>query len=129
MALYLFGSGISKCIMTGETLSRLFEGVAVLESFQLWLGLFFISGAAFAFKSIEKTKVMQVVMMGVRFLSIVLMFIGAIVIMVQNRGIKDLAPEGGNPFFNSQYFGDVFSNLIYTFMCNHSLPGMTKQLT
>lgn len=49
--------------------------------------------------------------------------------MIQNGGIQDLAPADGNAFFNAPYFGDVFSNLVFTFMFHHSLPGITKQLT
>jgi hypothetical protein len=65
----------------------------------------------------------------VRFLSVSLMIVGAIVIIAQNGGIQDLAPYDGNAYFNLDYFGDIFSNLIFSFMLHHSLPGMTKQLT
>jgi hypothetical protein len=68
-------------------------------------------------------------MISVRFISIMLLLVGSLVIMGQNGGVKDLAPEGGNAYFNSAFFEDVFSNLIFTFMVHHSLPGITKQLT
>jgi amino acid permease len=68
-------------------------------------------------------------MISVRFISIMLLLIGSIVIMIQNNGVANLAPSEGNVFFNSGYFDDVFSNLIFTFMFHHSLPGITKQLT
>ena len=91
---------MSKCIMTGNTLSKLFEGVVVLESYYFWLAIFFVFGATFSFKSIEKTKVIQVVMISVRFISVFLMIIGAFIIMGQNGGIADISPIGGNAFFN-----------------------------
>ena len=68
-------------------------------------------------------------MISVRFISVVLMIMGAFIIIGQNGGAQNLAPKDGNAFFNSQYFGDIFSNLIFAFMFHHSMPGMTKQLT
>jgi hypothetical protein len=123
------GVAVSKCIMTGKTLSKLFDGITLLDTFGFWLAVFFIFGASFSFKSIEKTKVVQATMIFVRFLAVGLMIIGAFIIIGQNGGIQDLAPEGGNAYFNVEYFGDIFSNLIFAFMFHHSMPGMTKQLT
>jgi hypothetical protein len=115
--------------MTGNTLSKLFSGVALLDNYYFWLAIFFIFGAIFSFKSIEKTKVIQTTMIFVRFLSVFLMIIGAFIIMGQNGDIKGLAPADGNAFFNIDYFGDIFSNPLFAFMIHHSMPGITKQLT
>ena len=68
-------------------------------------------------------------MIFVRFLSVILMIIGALVIIGQNGGAQNLAPYGVNAFFNSQYFGDIFSNLIFAFILHHSMPALMKQLT
>ena len=68
-------------------------------------------------------------MISVRFISVSLMIIGAFIIIGQNGGAQDLAPKDGNAFFNTQFFGDIFSNLIFAFMFHHSMPGMTRQLT
>ena len=68
-------------------------------------------------------------MISVRTISVVLMIVGAFIIIGQNGGAQSLSPKDGNAFFNSQYFGDIFSNLIFAFMFHHSMPGMTKQLT
>lgn len=84
ISIYLFGVSISKCIMTGKTLSKLLSQVPVIGTFEFWLGVFFVSGAAFSFKSIEKTKGLQIVIITVRFISIILMLLGAIIIMAQN---------------------------------------------
>ncbi len=93
ITIYLFGVLISKCIMTGRVLSKLMGDIDVLNTFEFWLIVFFIIGGAFSFKSIEKTKVIQVIMISVRIISILLLLIGSIVIMIQNGGIKDLSPE------------------------------------
>ena len=129
ISIYLFGVSISKCIITGKALSKLFSDVPVLGLFEFWLGLFFISGAAFSFKSIDKTKVLQVIIIAIRFISISLMIIGSIIIMIQNGYIQSFTPENGNSAFNLDYFGDIFSNLVFSFLFHHSLPGLTKQLT
>jgi hypothetical protein len=84
IAIYLFGVSISKCIMTGKTLSKLFANVTVLNTFEFWLSLFFVSGAAFSFKSISKTKPLQIITITVRFISVFLMILGAFIIMGQN---------------------------------------------
>ena len=70
--------------MTGNILSKLFDDITVLESYYFWLGLFFLTGAAFSFKSIENTKIVQVTMISFRMLSVILMIIGSIVIIIQN---------------------------------------------
>lgn len=97
ISIYLTGTAISKCIMTGNILSVVFKDVEVLKQYELWLGLFFISGAAFSFKSIEKTKVMQFVIIVVRVISIVAMIIGAIYIMIK-YGVKSPVPDGEGVF-------------------------------
>ena len=127
--IYLFGVAISKCILTGKTLSTLFENVEFLDNFYLWLVVFFIAGALFSFKSIEKTKIMQIVIIAARILTVTLMLVGAFIIIGQNGKIQDLRPKDGNLFFNIEYFDDIFSNLIFSFMFHHSLPGITKELT
>jgi hypothetical protein len=42
------------------------------------MGLFFISGAAFSFRSIDKTKVMQIIIVGLRTITIFLFIFGAL---------------------------------------------------
>ena len=115
--------------MTGNMLSKLFMDVSILESFYFWLGQFFVIGATFSFKSIENTKIIQILMITFRLLSVLFLFIGSKIIMIQNGRVKDLAPEGGNSFLNPDYFGDIFSNLLFTFLAHTSAPGITKQLT
>ena len=129
MIVFLTSALSSKCIMTGNILSKIFVDVSVLESYYFWLGLFFVIGATFSFKSIEKTKIVQALMITFRLLSVLLMLVGSIMIMIQNGGVKDLAPEGESSFLNTEYFGDIFSNLIFTFLAHTSAPGITRQLT
>jgi len=55
--------------------------------------LFFLSGAAFSFKSISNTKALQFVIIIVRVISIVAMIIGALYIMIK-YGPKNPVPKG-----------------------------------
>lgn len=100
ISIYLLGVSISKCIMTGKTLSKLFGDISVLNTFYFWLGVFFVSGATFSFKDITKTKVLQIGIISVRIISILLMIIGALVIIGQNGYIETFTPDGGNAFVN-----------------------------
>lgn len=115
--------------MTANTLSQLFKeiGVGVINTFEFWLGAFFISGAIFSFKSIEKTKALQITIIIVRIISILLMFFGAIAVMFMNGGIQDFIPPNAGAF-NIDSFGDIFSSLIFSFLFHHSIPGITSQL-
>ena len=73
--------------MTGNVMSEVFQDVDWLRSFYFWVVLFFISGAVFSFRSIDKTRVMQVVIVGVRVVSI-LMLVGGAVFLFCRDGIK-----------------------------------------
>lgn len=56
------------------------------------------------------------------------MILGAIIIMFQNGYIETFIPEKGSGVMNLEYFGDIFSNLVFSFLFHHSIPGITKQL-
>jgi len=52
------------------------------------------------------------------------MIIGAVVIMIED-GIHSFEGEG---VFNISNFGNIFSNLVFSFLFHHSLPGIAKPL-
>lgn len=78
-------------------MSDVFKEVNYLNDFNFWVFLFFISGAVFSFRSIDKTKIMQVIIIGVRIISL-LMFIFGALYLVFSRGIKEIVPDGGGVF-------------------------------
>jgi hypothetical protein len=88
--------------MTGNVLSQVFKDIEVMNNFYLWLGLFFVSGAAFSFKSIANTKGLQVLIVVVRFISILLMLFGSIFLMIK-YGTRDPIPKNSS-FFNLENF-------------------------
>lgn len=110
--------------MTGNTLSKVFADVnapGLFDDFRFWLVVFFLCGAVFSFKSIEKTKVMQTIIIGVRVVSI-LMFIFGAIYLIFAEGIKDLTPpDSGN-------FVDIFSNSVFSFLFHHSFPSIALSL-
>jgi len=55
--------------------------------------LFFLSGAAFSFKSIADTKALQFFIIVARFISLVAMIFGAVYIMLQ-YGVQNVTPSG-----------------------------------
>lgn len=96
ISVYLLGTSISKCIMTGKIMSQAFnhiEEAKILQNFNFWIFIFFISGAVFSFRSIDKTKVMQIIIVGVRFMSILLFIFGAVFLFCRD-GVKKMTPEG-----------------------------------
>ncbi len=61
-----------------------------------------MSGAAFSFRSIDKTKVMQIIIVGVRVASILLFLIGAIFLFCK-EGIKKMTPPDAGVFNPSNF--------------------------
>lgn len=91
--------------MTANTLSKVFrdaDSLELLQNFDFWLIIFFVAGAVFSFRSIDKTKVMQAIIIGARVLTITLFFTGAVYLFGSN-GIQDLTPPGKG-FFNFDSF-------------------------
>lgn len=87
--------------MTGNTLSKVFsdaiEGSSIFSSFSFWLLIFFVFGAVFSFRSIDKTKPMQFIIISVRAISIILMIGGALYLIIKD-GMKNLTPKGKGAF-------------------------------
>ena len=109
-------------LSSGNTLSVVFEGVPVMSSLYTWLGVFFISGAVFSFRNVSQTKVLQFVIIAVRFLSILSMIVGAIYIIIR-YGSQGLVPAGTSAVTFS-YFPELFSNTIFGLLCHHSIPSI-----
>ena len=78
ITIYLMGVTISKCILAGKVLSKVFAHVNFLNKIYPWLGLFFICGGVFSFKDVASTKVLQFFIIGIRCLALAAMLIGAI---------------------------------------------------
>lgn len=106
----------------GNTLSLVFEGVPVLSSLYTWLIVFFLSGSIFSFRNVSQTKVLQIVIIAVRFLSLLSMIVGAIYIIIR-YGSQGLVPEGTSAA-NFSYFPELFSNTIFGLLCHHSIPSI-----
>ena len=56
------------------------------------------------------------------------MILGAIIIIFQNDFEMDFTPTDGNLFLNTDYLGDIFSNLVFSYMFHHSIPTITQTL-
>lgn len=78
-------------------MSNVFEDVNYLKEFNFWVFLFFISGAVFSFRSIDKTKIMQVIIIGVRIISLLMFLFGALY-LVFSEGVKEIVPDDGGVF-------------------------------
>lgn len=84
IAIYLMGTSVSKCIMTGKIMAEAFQpqdgetSGSILSEFSFWIIIFFVCGAAFSFRSVDKTKPMQMIIISVRLVSILLLLGGAL---------------------------------------------------
>jgi len=56
LIMYLTGVVISKCIMTGNIMSHIFDQTKVLNNYYFWLILFFILSAGLSFKDVASIK-------------------------------------------------------------------------
>lgn len=74
----------------------------MLDSLYTWLAVFFLSGSLFSFRNVSQTKVLQMIIIAVRFLSIASMIGGAIYIIIR-YGNQGLVPEGTSAV-NFTYF-------------------------
>ena len=93
---YLTLTAISKCIMTGNILGKVFtdaiSGDSILKTFNFWLIIFFVFGSLFGFRSIDKTKPIQYVIITVRLVSVLMMIGGALYLIIKD-GVKKLTPD------------------------------------
>lgn len=81
VVLYLIGVITSKCIMTGNILSGVFDSVSVLNNYYFWLSIFFLSSAVLSFKDISSIKIIQDIIGIIRVVVIILFISGPIYIM------------------------------------------------
>lgn len=80
----------------------------------------------FSFRSIDKTKVMQIIIVGMRIISILLFLFGAIFLFCRD-GVKNVVPDGGG-VVNMENFVELFSNSVFSLMFHHSLPNIVGSL-
>ena len=94
--------------MTGNILGKVFtdaigkDSDSIFKSFNFWLSIFFVFGSVFSFRSIDKTKPIQYVIITVRLISVILMIGGALYLIIAD-GVKKLTPDGKGTF-NTENF-------------------------
>lgn len=126
ITIYIGGTCVSKCIMTSKILSKVFDGQEIVGTIYFWLAIFFLSGAIFSFRSVEKTAGLQFIIILVRFVSILLMIGGAFFLMIRD-GVKGLTPKEAGAF-NFSSFTQIFSNTLFCLMFHHSFPSIAASV-
>lgn len=87
--------------------------------YQLYLGCFLMLFGPFVFFNVQKTKYLQFITSGTRWLAFTLMIslaIARIADSTKPHGDPDLAISSGLPA--------LLGSCVYSFMCHHSLPGL-----
>ena len=83
-------------------MKNVFKDVKYVGDFNFWVFLFFLSGAVFSFRSIDKTKIMQAIIIFVRIISLLMLIIGAVYLFCKD-GVQKIVPDGGGVFNVSDF--------------------------
>mgnify|MGYP001156559193 FL=1 len=83
-------------------MKNVFKDVKYVGEFNFWVFLFFLSGAVFSFRSIDKTKIMQAIIIFVRIISLLMLIIGAVYLFCKD-GVQQIVPDGGGVFNVSDF--------------------------
>lgn len=124
ITIYLMGVTISKCILAGKVLSKVFDHVTFLNKIYPWLGLFFVCGGVFSFKDVASTKVLQYFIIGIRCVALMAMIVGAIYVAAA-FGAHRLDENG---LMNFEYFPELFSNTLFGLVCHHSISSIVSPI-
>jgi amino acid permease len=127
IVVYVSGVILAKCILTGRTLSTVFKDVQVLDRYEFWLGLFFVVSAVFSFRDVGSTKYVQYLSMAMRFLTILLFILGALIVLGRG-GSQGFSPPG-YPLVQLDNFPEIFSNTVFSYNFHHSLTSVVAALS
>ncbi|XP_033221519.1 transmembrane protein 104 homolog isoform X1 [Belonocnema kinseyi] len=94
-----------------------------LDAYRLFLTLFVISLGPFVFFNVQKTKYLQYVTSGMRWLAFSIMIVYAL-----RRIIVD-GPQGNPSPVNLSGVPGLFGACVYSFMCHHSLPALVAPIS
>ncbi|KAK2588254.1 hypothetical protein KPH14_004284 [Odynerus spinipes] len=100
------------------------EGSALNRSdaYRMFLTIFVLTLGPFVFFNIQKTKYLQLLTSGIRWLAFTIMIVYA---------VRKLASDGaqGNPqLANISGIPSLFGACVYSFMCHHSLPALVAPI-
>lgn len=135
IAIYLYGALCIKAVSSSQALS---QGISFIvtgqtNGFSEWSVdlyyycdiFFFIIVTFLALKNVQNTKIIQNIIAILRYLTTFLMILGALIYIGKRGGIADMRKI---KFFEYSNFSGIFGNVVFAFLCHHSLPGILKPI-
>ncbi|KAG6541879.1 hypothetical protein Mapa_016707 [Marchantia paleacea] len=120
LIVYIYGDGvIYSTVVVRSLLSFIYGAEEPVWAFSLFLCIFFIFILPFCFFDFQKTKVLQMITMVIRNVSLLTILILAFRAALQkDHVVREVS---------STRFGalpNLFGGAVYSFMCHHSIPGI-----
>ncbi|XP_045448632.1 transmembrane protein 104 homolog [Melitaea cinxia] len=92
------------------------------DCYRIALVTFFGAMGPFVFFNVQKTKYLQLLTSGMRWLAFAIMISVAIHLLIVN------GPQGKPPAFDFTGIPTLFGACVYSFMCHHSLPALISPI-
>lgn len=105
--------------MIGSILSKAFSDVDILDNRYVWILSFFLLTVIFSFRNVQKTKILQDIIVIVRFFTIFSLLAGAFQVISIN-GVRGIDERGS--YFDFSNFASFFSNLQFALLMHHAIP-------
>ena len=133
IAIYLYGALCIKAVSASQStsvgLAFIFTGSIkgfddfAFDPYYICLICFFIVVSFLALKNVQSTKWLQNIIAVLRYLTALLMVIGALIYIGRRKGV---AHGSAIKYFDLSNFATIFGNVVFAFLCHHSLPGILK---
>ena len=135
IAIYLYGALCIKAVSASQALSLglAFIFTSKIDGFNdfpfnpyyICLIGFFIIVSLLALKNVQSTKWLQNIIAVLRYITSLLMIIGALIYIGRRGGVA-----GGSDikYFDISNFAAIFGNVVFAFLSHHSLPGILKPI-
>lgn len=100
---------------TGYKLSR-------IAAYRIFICIFVLLLGPFAFFNLQKTKFLQILTSGMRWIAFIIMISWSI------QKLVSFGPQGSPPIANFYALPTLFGTCVYAFMCQHSVPGLVQPM-
>lgn len=135
IAIYLYGALCIKAVSASQALSLglAFIFTSKIDGFDdfpfnpyyICLIGFFIIVSLLALKNVQSTKWLQNIIAVLRYITSLLMIIGALIYIGRRGGV---AHGSDIKYFDINNFAAIFGNVVFAFLSHHSLPGILKPI-
>ncbi|KAL2632760.1 hypothetical protein R1flu_004239 [Riccia fluitans] len=120
LIVYMYGDGvIYSTVVVRSLLTFIFGEDEPVWAFGIFLSIFFIFILPFCFFDFQKTKVLQIITMVIRNVSLLTIIVLAFRAALQKERLVKVVPTS-----NFGALPNLFGGAVYSFMCQHGIPGI-----